>query len=72
MIITLVTGEKVTVKESFEGFSIDRELKDYNVELAIFTKQTPNGHTVKNGELTQNYKESTFRVDVNYIVSYEE
>lgn len=71
MIITLVTGEKIKVKETWEGFSMDRELEGYNIFIAILTKLTNTGHVVKDGELTQNLVESVIRVNVNHIVSYE-
>ena len=69
MIITLITGEKVTVKETWEIKYVD---DGSSILFTTLTKQTPNNYTVKNGELTQEYKESIIRVNVNHIVSYEE
>ena len=71
MIITLVTGEKIKVKESFTEFSIDRDLEGYNIFIAILTKQSESGHVIEDGELKINYIESVIRVNVNHIVSYE-
>ena len=68
MIITLVTGEKIKVKETWEFAYIDG---GSSIPIATLTKQSESGHVIEDGELKINYIESVIRVNVNHIVSYE-
>ena len=72
MILTLITGEKVTVKESFDELDSIAyiDLTEF-VDLIELTKLNDNGGEVKDGILKRVYKESVIRVNVNHIVSYE-
>jgi len=72
MILTLITGEKVTVKESFDELDSIAyiDLTEF-VDLIELTKLNDNGCEVKDGILKHVYKESVIRINVNHIVSYE-
>jgi hypothetical protein len=72
MILTLVTGEKIKVKESWKVLDFRTACKDTYVSILHLTKLSESGHVIEDGQLKVKYVESVIRVNVNHIVSYEE